>query len=523
MSLLLIIQNYYNKKVYLKVNLILIRTKNKEDKKLKGKKLKLITEILAIVVICLVSFVGIYTKKANKMENQVKDYELSKDLSGYRELIFKVSDATEVLDSKGKVIGNTDNYTDSTIETNSYQKTENKINSDEELTEANYEKAKSIIEERLKSLRIQDYNLSLNKENGDIYLQIPENSDTDHIISNILQVAKFEIKDSEDTSNVLVTNDDLKKISAVYNTTSSGTTVYLQIEFNKNGKNILKGLSTGDYATNENLTNNTNSTEATAETNTDKSSANESNTNTESNENTESDSSSEEEKATQKKIILSIDDNDMITTSFDDPIEDGIIDLSMNQATTDQDSISQTLQSASTIATVVNSGKMPLTYKVSGNNYVKTDITSDMLKKVIYVVVAITIIALAILVLKYKARGLIAAIAFIGFVALDLLLVRYTNVTISLESIVAMIMTLFINYIAIYGLVKIHETDIELKKKAYANEFKSIIIKFIPIIIVAVIFVFMGWTKISTFGMTMFWGLLLSIVYNYVLTKNMLD
>ena len=190
---------------------------------MKGKKLKLITEILAIVVICLVSFVGIYTKKANKMENQVKDYELSKDLSGYRELIFKVSDATEVLDSKGKVVGNTDNYTDSTIETNSYQKTENKINSDEELTEANYEKAKSIIEERLKSLRIQDYNLSLNKENGDIYLQIPENSDTDHIISNILQVAKFEIKDSEDTSNVLVTNDDLKKISAVYNTTSSGT------------------------------------------------------------------------------------------------------------------------------------------------------------------------------------------------------------------------------------------------------------------------------------------------------------
>ena len=213
----------------------------------------------------------------------------------------------------------------------------------------------------------------------------------------------------------------------------------------------------------------------------------------------------------------------MITTSFDDPIEDGIIDLSMNQATTDQDSISQTLQSASTIATVVNSGKMPLTYKVSGNNYVKTDITSDMLKKVIYVVVAITIIALVILVLKYKARGLIAAIAFIGFVALDLLLVRYTNVTISLESIVAIIMTLFINYIAIYGLVKIQETDIELKKKAYANEFKSIIIKFIPIFIVAVIFVFMGWTKISTFGMTMFWGLLLSIVYNYVLTKNMLD
>ena len=488
---------------------------------MKGKKLKLITEILAIVVICLVSFVGIYTKNANKMENQVKDYELSKDLSGYRELIFKVSDATEVLDSKGKVVGNTDNYTDSTIETNSYQKTENKINSDEELTEANYEKAKSIIEERLKSLRIQDYNLSLNKENGDIYLQIPENSDTDHIISNILQVAKFEIKDSEDTSNVLVTNDDLKKISAVYNTTSSGTTVYLQIEFNKNGKNILKGLSTGDYATNENLTNNTNSTEATAETNTNESSTNESNT--ESNENTESDSSSEEEKATQKKIILSIDDNDMITTSFDDPIEDGIIDLSMNQATTDQDSISQTLQSASTIATVVNSGKMPLTYKVSENNYVKTDITSNDLLKEFGIFIVILVVALILLIVKYKAKGIIATVAYIGFVGLELLLIRYTNVVISLESIVAGIITLAINYMITYRLLKIYETDAELKAKVYANEFKSIIIKYIPIFIIAVVFVFIQWTKVSTFGMTMFWGLILSIIYNYVLTRDMID
>ena len=95
---------------------------------MKGKKLKLITEILAIFVICLVSFVGIYTKNTNKMENKVKNYELSKDLKGYRELVFKVSDATEVLDSSGKVVGNTDNYTDSTIESNSYKKSENKKN-----------------------------------------------------------------------------------------------------------------------------------------------------------------------------------------------------------------------------------------------------------------------------------------------------------------------------------------------------------------------------------------------------------
>ena len=475
---------------------------------MKERKLKLITEILAIIVICLISFVGIYTKNANRMENQVKDYDLSKDLKGYRELVFKVSDATEVLDSNGKVVGNTDEYGDSSIETNSYKKSENKINASEDLTKENYEKAKSIIEKRLKSLNVEDYNLSLDEENGNIYLQIPENSDTDHTVSNILQVAKFEIKDQDDTSNVLVTNDDLKKISAVYNTTSSGTTVYLQIEFNKNGKNILKQISTGDYATDENLTNTTNTTGNTSE-----------NENTNSNENT----SSEEETKTQKKIILSIDNNDMITTSFDDPIEDGIIDLSMNKATTDQDSISDTLQSASTIAAVVNSGKMPLTYKVAENNYVNTDITSNMLKKAMYVVIAIVIVALVVLIIKYKSVGLLASISYIGFVGLELLLIRYTNVTISLESIVAGIILLAVNYLITYRLIKVHETDSELKKKVYSNEFKSIIIKSIPIFIIAIIFVFMKWTKIATFGMFMFWGFLLSIIYNYIVTKDMLD
>ena len=489
---------------------------------MKGKKLKLITEILAIVVICLVSFVGIYTQKANKMENQVKEYELSKDLKGYRELVFKVSDATEVLDSNGKVVGNTDNYTDSTIESNSYQKSENKINNDADLTEENYEKTKSIIEKRLKSLKVEDYNLSLNKENGDIYLQIPENSETDHTVSNILQVAKFEIKDSEDTSNVLVTNDDLEKVSAMYNTTTSGTTVYLQIEFNKNGKNILKDLSTGEYKTDENATNETNSTDNTTSEDGENNDTNEENTE---NKNTEGENttSSEETSKTQKKIILSIDNNDMITTSFDDPIEDGVIDLSMNKATTDQDSISDTLQSASTIAAVVNSGKMPLTYKVSENNYVNTDITSNDLLKEFGIFFAIIAVALILLIVKYKAKGIIAVIAYIGFVGLELLLVRYTNVKISLESIVAGIVTLVINYMITYRLLKIHETDAELKAKVYANEFKSIIIKSIPIFIIAVVFVFIQWTKVSTFGMTMFWGLILSIIYNYIVTRDMIN
>lgn len=519
------------------------------------KKLRLITEILAIIIVCLVAFVGVYAQKYNKMENQVKGYDLSKDLNGYRELVFEVSDATEVTNSEGTVVGSTDDYDDTTIETNSYQKTENKVNTDEELTEENFEKAKKVIEDRLKSFNVEDYNISLNHENGLIYLQIPENTDTDHTISNVLQVAEFKIRDSEDASNVFITNDDIKKASAVYNTTTSGTTVYLQIEFNEKGKETLKQLSTGEYATKEdsgdssteNTTNettnttteeNANETEnendveaeaevssenATTEENTENSSETEqTEANESSEESTETDATEESEEDNQKQIILSIDNSDMITTSFDDPIEDGILQLSMGSASTDTDSVSDSLESTATISAVINSGKMPLAYTVTENRYVNTDISNEIIKNVIIGAIIVIAVAILVLIIKHKGRGIIASIAYIGFIALYSLIVRYTNVSITLESIVAAIIVLGINYIIVYKLLKINESDESLKKISYDTEFKTVILRLLPIFIIGIIFAFIAWNKIATFGMFLFWGILLSIIYNFVVTKDML-
>ena len=83
---------------------------------MKEKILRNITKILAILIICLISFVGIYVQRANRMENIVKDFALTKDLEGYRQIIIEVSDAVEVLSSEGKVIGNTDNYNDDALQ-----------------------------------------------------------------------------------------------------------------------------------------------------------------------------------------------------------------------------------------------------------------------------------------------------------------------------------------------------------------------------------------------------------------------
>ena len=68
---------------------------------MKEKKLTVIIKILAILAICLISFFGIYVKENNQYKNKVKDFKLASDLTGYRQLVFEISDATIVNDSEG--------------------------------------------------------------------------------------------------------------------------------------------------------------------------------------------------------------------------------------------------------------------------------------------------------------------------------------------------------------------------------------------------------------------------------------
>lgn len=64
------------------------------------------------------------------------------------------------------------------------------------------------------------------------------------------------------------------------------------------------------------------------------------------------------------------------------------------------------------------------------------------------------------------------------------------------------------------------------KLLAKANErrqaYKDFFIKMVPIMIMIVTFCFIGWTPISSFGMTMFWGLVLMAIYNVIITNSLL-
>lgn len=214
------------------------------------KKVKIITIILAIVLVTIVAFFGVYVPIQNRMEDKVKGYSYTADLEGARNIRLKVdeSNKTVIKDIEGNKVGDSENLTDEEIAEKGYTKEESPYNAQEVLNKENYQESKKVIEKRLEELKVDDYNARVDENTGDILIEIPENDSTDSIVSNIATVGKFEIIDSE-TKEVLMDNDDIKLANVMYGsgnttTSSSGTTVYLNIEFTKEGAKKLEDIST---------------------------------------------------------------------------------------------------------------------------------------------------------------------------------------------------------------------------------------------------------------------------------------
>lgn len=450
----------------------------KKERKNVMKTIKIITISLLIVLVSMIGFFGIYKQNKNQMSNVVKDYTYAMDLNGARTI---------------KLTLNSDN-------------------SDEVKTEENYKTAKEIIEKRLKKLGVEEYKVNLNNENGEITVQIPEDLNTDTIVSNLTTEGKFEILDSE-TNDVLLDNNSIESSKVLYNTATSGTSVYLEIAFNKDGKNKLEEISktyvkTENNTTDENATTDENNTEATENTN---------ETNTE---NTTNETSSK----TEKKISLKIDDSELMSTTFDEPITSGKIQLSVGKATTDSTTLKGYVEQAQNVATVLDSGKLPVKYDMEKNQYILSSITEQDLTYVAVTIAIIAIIAIIVLIIKYKTNGLVAGIAYTGLVALYLLLIRYTNVVISIDSIFAITMMLAFNYIftiiLLSSIKKMKAENVEnAVQKSVTETYKKFFSRIIPVCILAIVFCFIKWTPINSFGMITFWGIVIIAIYNATITN----
>lgn len=442
------------------------------------KALKRTLIILLIILLALISFGGIYIQKTKFVENILPEYKLGPDFTGLRNIGLKVSDATKDIyyDSDGNVVDEEGKNTTKKVES---------VNKEENLTKDNYKKAKEIIEKRLEKIKqvqytsagivenkaIDYYTIKQNEETGKIELKLPENANTDMVLRYVATKGDFTIVDDQD--NVLMDNSYIKEAYVGYSSTSSGVTVYLTIQFDKQGTEKLKEISNTFIKTTD-----------------------------------------EEGNDTTKKIKVKIDDSEMLNTYFTEEISNGMIQLSFGTAT--GNSLATYAQEAKNLETLLNAGNLPIVYEADENHYVLSDINKDMLFIPTIVIMSLLVIGIIILIVKYKVKGLLGAISIIGYIATFLIIVRLTNVVITLEGVAGIITSIILEYISImYALNKMKENT-DLTCNQCFTKFLPILV---PIAISTVILCFVKWLPIYSFGMTMFWGIILVIVYNHVVTK----
>ena len=449
------------------------------------KKVKIATIILAIVLIVLVAFGGVYIKTQNRMEDKVKEYSLGRELKGERLIELKVSSENS-----------------------------DETSSSEELTTENYKTVKNTIEKRLKSLKSQDYTISLNEDDGTIVVELPEDDTTDDLAYYLVASGKVELKE-KDTSTELLNENMVKKAQYTYTSNTDGEyQVYLEVILTKEGQAKIEELQ-NDYAilkteVDEIESQEKKDSENSTETDSSEQTATEETTNNEENGETTTE-------PTKKIAKLSLAGNE-----YDiDKIEKNALRIKIGSQTSNNTTVNNSMSKAAELTMLINSGKYPVEYKVQNNRFLYSDITNQQLLYSAIVAGAVLLVVFIVLTVKYKSKGLLASISCLGFIALLSLLIRYTNVMITIEGIGAIILAVIFN-IKLNQMILNKTKIMDVVSEAVTSSYKELFLKLVPVMIITIVFCFSGWTNLSSFGMIMFWGFVLMAIYNIVVTKTLL-
>lgn len=428
--------------------------------------LKMAIIVISILLISLISFVGIYKQEGGSFKNILPEYNLGKELSGTRLISFVVDDSTEEVEIK-------DENSEET------KKEKVPVNKEELLTETNYELAKNIMKDRINKFGFANYDIRVNEENGTIALELSENVAVDDVLLYLLSQGIFEMIDTE-TNEVLLDNSDIKTAQTMYYNSTAGATVYLNIIFDEEGKTKLEEISKTYVETED-----------------------------------------EEGKKTQKTVTLKLDGDTLTTTYFGSPMTTGELPLTIGSETKSPEMLNEYFKQSEQLAILLSNGVNPIIYTLDTNEYVSPIVDSEMLKNILVIAVVILAVMEIYLIVRYRINGLISAISMLGFVALYLLVIRFTDTLISLESMAAIGIAVIVQLMFLQGVSAKVKAGNEVTDNAVKQELVKNIQLQIPLYIMSVVFVFSNWETIIDFGTSLFWGLIISVIYNITITRIM--
>ena len=114
--------------------------------------------------------------------------------------------------------------------------------------------------------------------------------------------------------------------------------------------------------------------------------------------------------------------------------------------------------------------------------------------------------------------GILSGATIAGLISALLLVVRYTNLQMSIAGLVALGTIMLLQFVY---LVKILSSK-KLNKKIFNEKTIQITKMLIPAFIFSVVIAFANILEINGFGMVMFWGIILFELFNNIITRAIL-
>lgn len=475
------------------------------------KVVRTIAVLLVIVLLSVIAFAGINKQFLGVWVDIVEDYKLGMELDGYRELRFELDASTvdtEVyVDKDGNVVGKPEDGTETvgttgiTLETDATKKDEEKQNNDaanaarvatgyavEErtlkenedsvVTKENFDLTKKIIQERLETIPGYEYNIRMDDITGEMLVEVPDDENIELEKSLILTKGRIDVVDHQ-TGVVLLDNSDIKEVSGITSELEdgSGVQLYMSIQANEEGTKKLAEISKKYMQTVDG--------QGTAST---------------------------------KYVTVRLDGQVLVTTYFGEEIPNGQLNVPMGEPATDEATFNEMIEQFDRLTNIINGKQLPLVYVLTGDNYIASEITDEIVMIIKVVFWTAIVILSAYMIAKYKLKGFKLAVISVGYIAILSLLLRYTQITMTLNALIAFALVVVINYIFSLKILN-GFNDNTLTKVVYRNVSKDLYIALVPVMILAVIFTCMNGIIITSIGMVLFWGILVQALYNALVIR----
>lgn len=448
----------------------------------KHKKTITVIIILIVALLMFASFFGVKIKKNENGErvNIIPDLKLGMEFGTTRVITGTVDDTVNetIRDAEGNIVEREEGveYTEEA----GYTIEQTKVNVDSDRKLENYKKEKEAIEERLNNSGVAQYFIDMDKQTGKIIIEIPEDDKADDIQNLIKSSGSLLLIDGE-TYETVFDNSTLKKADVVMSQGDVQTGVFLQLEFNEEGTNKLKELSEIYKSTTE----------------------------TKENEN------GEEEEVTNSKVVWVLLNGTFLGSTEISNIMYNDKLMFTYGVSNDANELQTAIKNAQDEAILLNAKKSPLVYSFE-NEQRETIIDTNIMFIYAVGIISVFLIVYIYLIIKFKAKGFISIYFQVGFLGILLLVLRLTNVILTMEGIAGIIISMVLEVIFTFIVLEsINKKEDGMYKKSNLSFFLTTL----PIYIISIVYTFATRAHINSFGMSLFWGIIIIYIYNFIFSK----